>query len=186
MGRPSLREVRRAEIVDAFARVLADHGYAGATIARVADEAGVAPGLLHHHCADKQDMLTELLRTLVGRFRERIAVIEAERPDEDPLAVYTDAALALGESADVVAARCWVGVFAEAVRDPNLLRQLRRFLDRETADVEQRSAGDLEASECSAVLAFVIGALVFGALAPRRTAGFAAPSLHRIVAALRD
>jgi hypothetical protein len=34
------------------------------------------------------------------------------------------------------------------------------------------------------VLAFVVGALVMGAFAPRKTAGFAAPSLHRLVAAL--
>jgi hypothetical protein len=34
------------------------------------------------------------------------------------------------------------------------------------------------------VLAFIVGALVMGAFAPGKTAGFAAPSLRRLVAAL--
>jgi hypothetical protein len=33
-------------------------------------------------------------------------------------------------------------------------------------------------------LTFVIGALVFGAFAPRKTAGFAAPALRRMARAL--
>src|SRR5262249_8644759 len=49
MGRPSNRAKRREEIVRAFAKVLANHGYAGATIAAVAAEAEIAPGLVHHH-----------------------------------------------------------------------------------------------------------------------------------------
>lgn len=68
MGRPSNREARRAEILGAFARVLADHGYAGATIAAVAVEADVAPGLIHHHFRNKQDLLTSLLDNLISAF----------------------------------------------------------------------------------------------------------------------
>jgi hypothetical protein len=34
------------------------------------------------------------------------------------------------------------------------------------------------------VLAFIVGALVFGAFAPRKTTGFAAPALRALVAAL--
>ena len=44
MGRPSNRAERRAQILAAFATVLADHGYAGATITAVANEAGLTPG----------------------------------------------------------------------------------------------------------------------------------------------
>src|SRR5262249_1322148 len=61
MGRPSNREQRRREILQAFAKVLADHGYAGATIAAVATEAGVAPGLVHHHFESKAELTGSLL-----------------------------------------------------------------------------------------------------------------------------
>src|SRR5262245_45154783 len=124
MGRRSLRDERRAELVAAFARVLARHGFAGATIAAVADEARVTPSLVHHYFTDKKELLTSLLADLVDRFRRRTRAFEA---DADPLDAYIAAAVALGATADVVAARCWVGVLAEAVRDPALFEQVRRL-----------------------------------------------------------
>jgi TetR/AcrR family transcriptional repressor of bet genes len=182
MGRRSVRTERRAEITAAFARVLARHGYAGATIAAVAAEAGIAPGLVHHHFADKEDLLASLLGALMQRFRERTRALE---PGADPLDAYITAAVALGDSADAVAARCWVGVLAEAVRDPTLFAQVRRLLDAEIEAIRRRGGPGFTAHDGGAVLAFIVGALVFGAFAPRKTAGFAAPSLHKLVGALR-
>jgi TetR/AcrR family transcriptional regulator, transcriptional repressor of bet genes len=182
MGRPSNREERRREILGAFARVLANHGYAGATIAAVATEAGVAPGLVHHHFENKAELLSALLRNLVSRFRQRVNRYEG---GGDKLLAYVDGALKLDEHADLVAARCWVGVFAEAVRDPTLFAQMRRLIDTEIGVIQERSGGKVSAQEAGSVLSFVIGSLVVGAFAPRKTAGFAAPGLRRFVAALR-
>jgi TetR/AcrR family transcriptional regulator, transcriptional repressor of bet genes len=181
MGRPSNREQRRREILTAFARVLADHGYAGATIAAVATAAGVAPGLVHHHFENKAELLSALLQDLIARFRERVRRYEGEA---DKLVAYVDGALKLDEHADVVAARCWVGVFAEAVRDPSLFEQMRRLIDREIAAIQDRSEGRFSTQDAGCVLAFVVGALVIGAFAPRKTAGFAAPGLRKLLGAL--
>lgn len=182
MGRPSNREQRRREILGAFARVLADHGYAGATIASVAAEAGVAPGLLHHHFDSKAELLTGLLQELVSRFRQRVRIYEK---DQDQLLAYVDAALKLDERADLTAARCWVGVLAEAVRNPALFSQMRRIIDAEIFSIQKRSKDKFSANEAGAVLAFIIGSLVLGAFAPKKTAGFAAPGLRRLIAAMR-
>lgn len=72
MGRPSTRVGRRRELALAFERVLAAHGVGGATIAAVAAEAGVAPGLVHHHFRDREDLVLELVRALAARFRGRL------------------------------------------------------------------------------------------------------------------
>jgi TetR/AcrR family transcriptional repressor of bet genes len=181
MGRPSNRTERRAQILRAFATVLADHGYAGATITAVATEAGMAPGLMHHHFNSKQEMLEALLGNLVAGFRARVHTYEDR---EDPLLAYADGALKLDERADVTAARCWVGVFAEAIRSPSLFRQVRRLIDTEIGTIRHRSGGHLSDHDAGAVLAFIIGALVLGAFAPQKTAGFAAPGLRTLVGAL--
>jgi len=177
MGRPNLREQRRAELVSAFAQVLAEQGYEGATIAALAARAGVAPGLIHHYFADKAELLVALLAELVGRFRGRVRALERSG---DPLLAYLDGAVALGGNADRVAARCWVGLFAEAVRDPALFKQLRRFLDEEIEGVRKRSGGRLSERDAGALLAFIVGALVLGVFTPRKTAGFAAPALRAL------
>ncbi len=182
MSRPSLRMQRRAELTAAFAQVLARHGYAGATIAAVAAEAGVAPGLVHHHFASKHDLLASLVGELMRGFRARTRAFDDA--GGDPLDAYATAAVGLGATADTIAARCWVGVFAEAIRDPALLAQIRRLLDAELAQIQRRGGARLTAHDTGAVLAFIIGSLVFGAFAPRKTAGFAAPSLKKLIAAL--
>ena len=96
-----------------------------------------------------------------------------------------DAALKLDGRADITAAKCWVSLFAEALRDPTLFDQMRRLIDTEIAALERRSGQSLDAHGAGAVLAYVIGALVLGARAPHKTAGFAAPGLRKLVAALR-
>jgi len=179
MGRPSNREQKRAEILKAFARVLADHGYAGATIAAIALEAGIAPGLVHHHFDDKAELLRALVEELIAKFRQRVHHYQT---NEDPLLAYVDGALKLDEHADLVAAKCWVGVFAEAVRDATLFAHMRKLIDSEISSIERRSNGRLGSAEAGSVLAFIIGALVLGAFAPRKTAGFAAPGLRKLIA----
>jgi TetR/AcrR family transcriptional repressor of bet genes len=181
MGRRSVRSQRRAQITEAFARVLAAHGYAGATIAAVAEEAGVAPGLVHHHFADKADLLASLVKELMGRFRRRTRAIDATT---NPLAAYGAAAVRLDDTADAIAARCWVGVLAEAVRDPTLFAQVRRLVDAEIEVIRRLSSNRFSPRDAGAVLAFVVGALVLGAFAPRKTAGFAAPALQALIDSL--
>ncbi len=175
-----MREQRRAEIIEGFARVLAEHGYAGATIAAVAEETGVAAGLVHHYFADKAELLDGLVGMLTERFARRVRA----SMDANPLDAYVDAALRLDGGSDTIAARCWVGVLAEAVRDPTLFARVRKLVDSELEVIQRRSGGKLSEKDAGAVLAFIVGALVLGAFAPRKTAGFAAPALHALVGAL--
>jgi TetR/AcrR family transcriptional repressor of bet genes len=183
MGRPSLRDQRRGEVARALVRTLGAHGRIGATIAAVAGEAGIAPGLVHHYFSGKQDLYEAAIRGLLAEFRRRIESVEVAA-GADPLEAYITAALALDERSDVAAARAWVGIFAESLGDPALFARMRRMIDGEVAYVEARARGTLSTQDASAVVAFVVGALVFGAFAPRKAAGFAAPSLRRLLAAL--
>jgi TetR/AcrR family transcriptional regulator, transcriptional repressor of bet genes len=160
---------------------MADHGYAGATVAAVAERAGLSPGLVHHHFESKAELLHGLLQSLVAGFRQRVNAYDA---DSDPLFAYAEAALLLDERSDLITAKCWVGVFSEAVRDPALFAQLRRLVDSEIGSIVDRSRQRLSERDAGAVLAFIIGALVLGAFAPRKTAGFAAPALRQFIASM--
>lgn len=150
-------------------------------MAAVGAEAGIAPGLIHHHFRNKEEILSALLQTLMTGFRRRVSAFDDE---SEPLLAYADGALALDATADVTAARCWVGVFAEALRSPSLFKQFRRLIDTEIMAIQKRSGYSLSDHDASAVLAFIIGSLVMGAFAPRKTAGFAAPGLRKLVIAL--
>jgi AcrR family transcriptional regulator len=51
---------RRAEILDAAERIFVTHGYAGATVRKIAEDVGVSPTALYLHFPDKYSMLMEI------------------------------------------------------------------------------------------------------------------------------
>ncbi len=77
IGRPSVREQRRSEILDAAVQVILDHGIAGATRARIAERAGVRPPAVHHFVGTQD----EVLRAAIERIGDRL--IAEVIPDQD-------------------------------------------------------------------------------------------------------
>lgn len=69
MPRPSLKNQRREEILDAYEICVARYGVEGATLEKTAEEAGLARALLRHHVGNRE----ELLEALVNRFLEKSA-----------------------------------------------------------------------------------------------------------------
>ncbi|MBT2550560.1 TetR/AcrR family transcriptional regulator [Arthrobacter sp. ISL-65] len=53
---------KRLEILDAALRVIAEHGYSGATVKQLADEVGLSQNGLLHHFGSKDALLVEVLR----------------------------------------------------------------------------------------------------------------------------
>jgi TetR/AcrR family transcriptional regulator, fatty acid metabolism regulator protein len=72
---------KRTRILDAAIRVFAEHGYHGARVGDIAEDAGVAHGLLYHYFASKDDVLRTIFLenwgALIARFR---AVEGSEEP----------------------------------------------------------------------------------------------------------
>jgi len=136
MGRPSNTDERRAEIVHALRSVMARHGYERASIAAIAKEAGLAPGLVHYHFDSKAEILRALVEGLVRGAKARIDahVTHAETP-EAKLDAFIDALLARGEDADPDAAACWALVGAEAVTQPEVRSLYRAFVSELAAEL---------------------------------------------------
>ena len=67
MPRPSLADVRRPQLLDAYARCLVKFGAEGSTLERIADEAGVTRALVRHYLGNRDDVD----RALVAFLRER-------------------------------------------------------------------------------------------------------------------
>ena len=74
---------RRAELVAAAARVVSRDGVAAATTRRIADEAGLPQGLVHYWFASKDELLQEVIMTLLSQF-EAAAVAPAGADVRDP------------------------------------------------------------------------------------------------------
>jgi len=69
--------LRRAEILEAAERIFLAEGYQGATIRKIADEAGVSSTALYMHFKDKDQILLEICDGAIGRllsYTEHVAV----------------------------------------------------------------------------------------------------------------
>ena len=73
MPRPSVKAERTEEILDAFERCIARFGVEGATLERIAEEAGLRRSLLRHYVGNKDDLLSALVDRFVARSKERNA-----------------------------------------------------------------------------------------------------------------
>ena len=68
MPRPSLTDVRTAEILDAFAACVARYGLDGATLERIAQTAGVKRPILRHYLGNRAEMIDKLVDHVLARF----------------------------------------------------------------------------------------------------------------------
>ena len=73
---------RRRDLVDAAARVFARKGFHASRVGDIAEEAGVAHGLLYHYFRSKDEVLETIFRDTWG-----VLVVETGRIEESGLAL---------------------------------------------------------------------------------------------------
>lgn len=175
MARPSNTAERRVQIVAALGRVMARGGYEGATIAAIAREAKLAPGLVHYHFESKLEVLVALVDRLTDDVRTRYRLLSRDTDARGGLHAFIDAHLALGPGASVSAVGAWSVIGAEAIRLPEVRALYRRALasalrelGRLVRAVRREAGQSLRGTQAcaAAILAAIEGSLRIGAVAP--------------------
>lgn len=193
MARPSNNQARRQQITMALARVMAKAGYERATIAEVAREAELTPGLLHYHFGSKLEILMALVDHLAGRLETRYqARLEGSTSaPRQKLHAFLDALVATGPDADPEAMACWVVIAGEAIRQEDVRLVYQRVIARQNETLVAL-ASDLLAAEGRSIraapemalglLCWVHGCYQLATAAPGTIPpGTAAPFLHQMV-----
>lgn len=128
--RPSNTHTRRQQIVDALVVVMAQKGYDGASVADIAQQAHLTPGLLHYHFKSKREILLALLERMREQQNERWA--EALNPlagnPAEALVTFVEGMLGLGSQADASLLACWIMLSGEALRDEEVRVQYEALL----------------------------------------------------------
>jgi TetR/AcrR family transcriptional repressor of bet genes len=133
MPRASNTDERRRQIARAFVKVMAHHGYDGASIAEVARRAKLAPGLVHYHFENKLEILLAAMREVLA---EHAALLDAELrraagATGDPaaeLAAFLDVHLGLGAHSNPDALAFWIQLGGEAQRQRKVRGELAAAL----------------------------------------------------------
>src|SRR5262245_5657504 len=159
--------VKREQILDAAAKVLARRGYAATTLGEIAEEVGSAgAGSLYYHFDSRDELIEELLRRGVEvAFEESRRAVASLPAAASPLArleaavraqlrcvlVESDYARASGRSAPQVPAGMWARINAD-------FRRYGKFYDQLIAAA--MVSGELDpAVDRSALRMLVVGAI---------------------------
>ena len=84
--RQAASEEKRRLILDAAVRVFARGGYHTSRVSDIAEEAGIAHGLLYHYFSSKEEVLATVFRENWGELLGRLAEVErSQEPAEEQL-----------------------------------------------------------------------------------------------------
>lgn len=115
------QEEKRRQILDAAVRAFARKGYHACRVGEIAEEAGVAYGLVYHYFGSKEEVLQTIFRETWEQMLARIREVE-EGGEPAPEKVRKVTALLL---------RTWR-------RDPDLVRVLVREVTRSPEQLQQQ------------------------------------------------
>jgi AcrR family transcriptional regulator len=139
-SRTAVHAEKRRLILDAAVRVFAHRGYHTSRVGDVAEEAGVAYGLVYHYFASKEDVLRAVFRETWRELVEAVrAVEESAEPPEEQLAHV--AAIVLGSwrrDADLVRV-----LVREVARSPHIQQEVEEVAPAFAALERIVSAGQL-------------------------------------------
>ncbi len=182
MGRRPNTDLRRQQIVDALQSEMAAVGFSRATTKSIAERAGLAPGLMHYHFKDKEEILHALVERLIARADERFQqlLISAESPAEQ-LRAFITARVAAGAAAEAQQVSVWVALMADAMAIPAVRERLAAWLakDQQRLATLFRAAGVASPhAHAALLLSAVMGSFSLHAMQVQGVPkGYAAPQL---------
>lgn len=90
-----IAEARREQIIEAAIKTLDEIGYVKASLAQIAERAGISTALISYHFADKNDLMNHLLTKLVERSTAYILEkVHEENTPQERLNTFIVASLA--------------------------------------------------------------------------------------------
>src|SRR5579862_6281914 len=95
LPRTFIETARRAQIVAAAIETIAAVGYSQASLARIAERAGISKGVIGYHFAGKDDLLREVVAEVLARAEEyMVPLIRAHSAEDGFVHAYVESNLA--------------------------------------------------------------------------------------------
>lgn len=167
---PAIQErldAQRRALLDAAVAVLAEHGYAGCSMAAVAARAGISTGSVYTHFAGKAELAVELFRRVAGR---EVAAFSAAASGDGTPAERTVAAVETFAHRALKAPRLAYALLAEPADpavDAERLVFRRAFRDVVAAGIAEGVAGGtLPPQDAGLTAAALVGAVAEALVGP--------------------
>ena len=145
MGRRDQSEIRKPEILEHLAHVLAEEGLANVTLGKVASRMGVNSGLLVHYFRSKQEMLVALVDDMLDRYERRAAELLAIRRSPEEQLAFILANIFTRAWRDVVDQNVFFACYYLSLSDARIRERLQRMFSRFRERLAEILAGLMDA-----------------------------------------
>lgn len=177
MGRKSNTATRRAQIVEALLAEMAAVGFERASTKSIAKRAGLAPGLVHYHFKNKQEILLALIEELIASADARFELaLSSPATARQKLQSFVTLRVGLGSSSDLREVRAWIQLMAEAMAQPKVKARLGHWLTedkKKLARLFEEAQIKASANKATTLLAMILGSFCLHAFGPIATPGYA-------------
>ena len=137
MPKLGMPEVRRRQLIEATCITVHRYGLADATVQRIAHEAGLSTGIVHHYFHGKADLLAQTMRALLEDLRlDLVGRLRAAADPEARVRAVLAANFAPSQFQPALVAT-WLAFWAEAPHVPDLARLRRVYRRRTLANLRQ-------------------------------------------------
>jgi betaine-aldehyde dehydrogenase len=161
LGRPEPEDSRRQQLIETTLDALAELGYVGTTLARIAARADISPALLLHYFGDKDRLLEAAFRTLARRLSVGVAArLRAAADARARVQAVIDANLAPEEFTPHVGA-VWLAFWGQVPHAPRLRRVQAVYQRRMLSNLRHALRAVMPADDATR-LAGMIAALIDG------------------------
>ncbi len=156
MARPTIRQERREQILDAFETCVARYGVEGATLTKTADMAGLARPLVRHNIGNRDELLAALVDRYLQNSHDKMAALFEALPTENAAEVmiewlfdpqYSDAKLVQVASALITASN----------DNTDLAKKMRRWVDEFVSNLNDQFANEFPNADPAQVAAVAAG-----------------------------
>jgi AcrR family transcriptional regulator len=115
----AIEQRRRRHILRVVAAVVAEEGFNGATMRKIAERAGVSTGMLTYYYSNKREILTDMMAQVYQRLVDSLAALLADEQGAERVEAAFEFMLE-GSRKGSFPMSFWLAYFAEAMRDEEM------------------------------------------------------------------
>lgn len=127
MPKLGMAPIRRKQLVEAAIAAIHAHGFANATVARIAAQAGISAGMVHHYFRDKDELLFATMRHLLAELRtDAVARLSRTEDPRQRIRAIIDACFGDAQFDEQVFS-AWLALYGNARQSPRLMNILSLY-----------------------------------------------------------
>jgi len=141
MGRKSIDNIRKPQILEYFRQVINEEGIHKASVVKIAKKMGVSPNLVLHYFDSKEAMIMELFDVIMDQYIDHLSEVISDIPKgSQRLKILIKTMFGLGKNRQLLSEKSYYAFYYLSLFDDQIKlrfnQKYRQLTDMVTAEIE--------------------------------------------------